>query len=112
MPSTPEWMPEDELRILQSAPIRASRADEEKLAMQIFRDNLPLAANVICHLAVNAEKETTRLNASKYVVERVMGRIGEAKPDAQSDQWEDLFGSVLREPTATERETGARVSRL
>lgn len=62
----PDWMPDEELKLLQSQP-KASPSvhDNEKLAMQIFRDNLPLAAEVIGDLMMNGEKESTRLNASK-----------------------------------------------
>jgi hypothetical protein len=107
-------MPEDELKMLQSLPPASPSAkDNEKIAMQIFRDNLPLAAEVIGELMINGEKESTRLNASKYIVERVMGRTPDASGgSAKDDMWTDLFGSVAREPTADERANGTRVSRI
>lgn len=110
---TPDWMPEDELRALQSQPKASpSVKDNEKLAMQIFRDNLPLAAEVIGDLMVNGEKESTRLNAAKYITERVLGRIPDTAGQGGGDVWDDLFGSVAREPTAEERAKGTKVSRL
>lgn len=110
----PDWMPEAELKMLQSLPPASPSArDNEKLAMQIFRDNLPLAAEVIAELSMNGEKESTRLNASKYIVERVLGRTPDyTGGSSQGDVWTDLFGDVAREPTADERANGTRVSRI
>lgn len=111
----PDWMPEDELKMLQSLPPASpSIQDNEKIAMAIFRDNVALAAEVIGELAMNGEKESTRLNASKYIVERVLGPLSTVAPSGggQGDVWTDLFGSVAREPTAEERANGTRVSRI
>lgn len=112
MAHIPDWMPEDELRLLQAQPKASpSVADNEKIAMAVFRDNVVLAAEMIGDLAQNGEKESTRLNASKYIVERVLGKAGENTTPV-ANQWDDLFGSVLREPTAEERSAGTRVSRI
>jgi hypothetical protein len=112
--NTCDWDAEAELEILRSLPKAApTKADNEKLAMQIFRDNLPVAAEIIGHLAANGLKESTQLAASKYIVERCLGRIPDAAANSTSgDMWEDLFTNVTREPTAEERRTGAKVSRL
>ena len=110
----PDWMPEEELKLLQAQPKASpSIQDNEKIAMAIFRDNVALAAEIIGDLAVNGEKESTKLNAAKYIVERVMGRTPDNNGQSQQgDAWDDLFGSVVREPTAEERATGTRVSRI
>lgn len=113
MASEPNWVSEEELELFARQPTPSQRkANDEQLAMRIFRDNLPLAAEMICHLATSGEKESTRLNASKYVVERVLGRVGDMRPETEGDIWDGLFGSVVREPTAEERASGSRVSRL
>lgn len=111
---TPDWIPEEELRLLQAQPKASpSVRDNEQLAMRIFRDNLPLAAEVIAEIAVNGEKETARLNASKYIVERCLGRTPESTGEtAKGDIWTNLFDDVAREPTAEERQNGTRVSRI
>jgi hypothetical protein len=107
-------MPEEELKLLQAQPkVSPSAADNEKLCMQIFRDNAPLAAEIIGELALNGEKESTRLNASKYIVDRVLGRIADSQQGSGKDEpWTDLFNSVAREPTAEERANGTKVSRI
>lgn len=118
MPSRPDWMPEEELALLASAPppstsVEASQKYAEQTATQIFRDNAPLAAQVIVDIMVHSESERNRFQAAKYITERVLGRVGDNKPDAGPDNpWDNLFGSVIREPNADERASGARVSRL
>jgi hypothetical protein len=85
----------------------------EQLAMQIFRDHLPLAAQVICDIAVNSDNERNQMQASKYIVERVMGRTPDARVDnGATDPLANIFTDVLREPTADERAQGSRVTRL
>ena len=79
-------------------------------AERLFRENLPVAAAVICELAVHAEKETTRLNAAKYVVERVLGRVGDPRVSTEDNPY-DFLSNLLREPTAAERVDGRPVSR-
>jgi len=115
MASNMDWVPEEELELLKNAPPPSvvTKESAEKIAMAIFRDNAALCAEIICDIAVNSENEKTRLTASKYVVERVLGRTPEAAPtDATLGAYDDLFGSVIREPNASERAEGARVSRI
>jgi hypothetical protein len=110
-----DWMPEEELELLRNAPKAdiVAHAVAEQEAMDVFRRNLPLAAEVIVSLAQDADKESVRLSAAKYVVERVMGAVGQAKQSpAEDSMWEKFFGSVTREPTAEERQAGISVSRL
>jgi hypothetical protein len=109
-------MPEKELELLASGPRASTSAVnkryEEQLANQIFRDHVGLCAQVICEIATGSDNEKNRLTASKYVVERVLGRTPDAVVEREQDMWQDLFGSITREPTASERQTGAKVSRL
>lgn len=46
----------------------------EDQARKIFRENVSHAAYAICEIAMHSENERIRLDASKYVVERVLGR--------------------------------------
>ena len=110
-----DWVPEEELELLRNAPppSTVAKSSAEKIAMQVFRDHLPLAAEVICAIAVESDSEKNRLAASKYIVERVLGRTPETSvANQETSPYEALFGSVLREPTADERTSGARVSRI
>lgn len=56
-----------------------------QLAKRLFDEAAPGAAMTLVHLARHATNENTRLNAAKYVTERVLGRVdgdeaGEATP--------------------------------
>lgn len=105
---------DDELAMMvtgqRTVPAKSQRDNDIALAEKVFRENLPVAAAVICGLAVNAEKETTRLNAAKYVVERVLGRVDVARQPVEDNPY-DFIEGLLREPTAAERREGRPVSR-
>lgn len=70
------WDPE---AALESLTDEASLMDEgqQDHARRLFRENLPLAAMSVIHMARFSPNERTRLDAAKYVVERVLGKVGE-----------------------------------
>jgi hypothetical protein len=75
------WVPDEALAGLRmERQVRSDESDEE-VARRIFLENLPVAALAIVHLAQHSGTERVRLDASKYVVERNLGKIGE-DPDA------------------------------
>lgn len=109
-----DWLPEEELRLLTEAPLPSVAKVQDKaiIAQAIFKDHVDLAAQTICDMAVGSESEKMRFAASKFVVERVMGRSPEANQSEQASPWEQLLGSVAREPSYEERQQGVKVSRL
>jgi hypothetical protein len=110
-PSTPqdEWVTDEMLgRLVEPKAVETY----EHGAMSIFRQNAVEAAKAICKLATHSTNDRIRLDAAKYVSDRVLGRISEARPtDAAGAPWESVYEAVVREPTATERESGAQVAR-
>jgi len=54
--------------------------NERDTAERIFRENLAISAQAICHLASFSANERTRLQAAQYVVERNLGRLQDAPP--------------------------------
>lgn len=96
----------------------ASTADQYQNSAQaadvIFKRNARLAAEQIVALATNATNETVKLNAAKYIVERVMGRVPDNKTiDGDTGApWDGVYNSiVVREPSAIERSEGKAVER-
>jgi hypothetical protein len=90
-----EWDPDD---IAQKLVVPRSGAEEqtpESQATTTFRESLPVAAASICHLALHSANERIRLDASKYVVERNLGRIGENNLPGAKDPVDDLIKEVL-----------------
>ena len=113
--SIPDWVTEEELAVLSNAgPATVMKPREaEEIAMRLFRDNLPLAVHIITDVMVNSESEKNRFAAAKYVVERTMGKTPDARPtETGSNPWDELLGSVIREPSLEERNAGVRVSRI
>lgn len=104
--------PDEELRLLAAQPMPDTVKSQAKLAQQIFEDNAGLAAEIVCDIMVNSPNEKTKLMAAKYVADRVLGRVGEQKVAESENPWDNLFNSVIREPSEAERKDGARVSRI
>jgi hypothetical protein len=101
---------DEELRTLTS--LESTLHPEEttaQFAQRIFTENAPLAAQQIVSIAQHGSTDRIRLEASKYVTDRVLGKIGEAaKPD------EDPFVKFMKEVMAnsvTETETETETDR-
>lgn len=67
----------------------------EDCAREIFKEGLVGAAGEIVHLSHHGDSERIRLEASKYVVERNLGKItgGDA-----SDTWDNLLRDITSKP--------------
>lgn len=87
---TPEEAPDD-IAMLQEAVFGPS-ASEVAAARNIFREGLVPAAESIAHLAAFSKNDRIRLDASKYVVERNLGKMSEKL--ALGDVWENLFAEI------------------
>lgn len=48
-----------------------------QLTQRLFEENSPQAAMTLIHLSQHATNENTRMNAAKYVTERVLGKVGD-----------------------------------
>jgi len=46
-------------------------------------------------MSQSAAAEKLRLDAAKYVVDRAIGRIGEAKAGEQKNPWDDIFQNAV-----------------
>lgn len=64
----------------------------EELAKRKLRDNAAFAADAIIWLAMYSDNESMRFNASKYIVERVLGKNSDM---GLEDQGEDVFERLL-----------------
>ena len=83
-----------------------------KTAEQIFKQNAAMAAEQIVALALGAANERVRLDASKTIIDRVLGRVGDVKPNNDEDApWAGVYSAIIREPSASERHSGQSVTR-
>jgi hypothetical protein len=79
-------------------------------AQDVFEQNAEDAAREIVLLAKGAMNDRVRLDAAKYIVDRTLGRVGDGKAvDETGAPWDNIFGSIVREPTAEERQAGAAI---
>jgi len=80
-----------------------------KAAEHVFRQKAKAAAEEIAKIALYSDSDKTRLDAAKYITDRVLGKIKEREQTStDKEPWEGIFGAVTREPTAEERSKGMR----
>lgn len=72
----PDWLPDDAVAALNQERVFTQETPAE-MARRIFKESAPNAAASIVHVALYGSNERLRLDASKYVVDRVLGRVGE-----------------------------------
>lgn len=70
------WLPDKctELINAEVAMAPAGKIDYESMAKQIMLENLPRVAASMVHIAMYDTNSATRLNAAKYLIDRVLGR--------------------------------------
>lgn len=73
------WITEDELAALAEER-EALQMTAEQQAESILEENLIPAIHSLGKMARSAQSETVRMNAAKYIVDRNLGKIADAKP--------------------------------
>lgn len=93
---TSKWNAEEALKglVFEAA---LNGESEQETAGRVFRENLPLAAQAIVHVARYASNERIRLDAAKYVVERNLGRLADVQVAPIDDPFEKLLAEVIIE---------------
>jgi hypothetical protein len=69
---------------------------EEALSKRIMRESLPVLTTNLIHLAVHSGSETTRLRASTYLLDRVLGKPGQDAAGAVSDPLTELLEEMAK----------------
>lgn len=57
---------------------------QEQLSQRLFKENAPNVAMQIVHIALNGTSERLKLDAGKYVIDRVLGPLGRETHRADS----------------------------
>jgi hypothetical protein len=74
----PNWEPTPaEKAALLNAEMDLDDGDTAVTARRLFKENAPTAALSIIRMATHGSTERIKLDASKYILERVLGKIGE-----------------------------------
>lgn len=90
-----EWDPKAALESLVDEKSHFDESDEQ-LAKRLFKEASPRAALSIIHMAAHSQNERIRLDASKYITERVLGPASSPASEGESDTpLEDLLGDIV-----------------
>lgn len=88
------WDPADAIEQLKNETILVDDGDERQTAERIFKQGAPIAAMSVVHLAQHATSEHTRLQAAKYVTDRVLGGIISSDGASDKDPFADFLKKV------------------
>jgi hypothetical protein len=82
--------PEEEARLDSALALEKAHGgdeSEEALTFRLFRENAPRVAMSVINVALKGSSERLRLDAGKYVLDRVLGKIGDerVRPDSPLD---------------------------
>jgi len=91
----PYWDSDKALEAMKMERVIHPEETDEALTQRIFKEAAPQAATGIVHTAFHGVNENTRFNAQKYVVERVLGKIGDS-----GDQDDSPLNQMVRELAA------------
>jgi len=72
-----EWSSEEAIAALNLEREMHPEESEEQLTKRIFREGAPAAASRIVKIALTSPNERLGLDASKYIVERTLGRVSD-----------------------------------
>jgi hypothetical protein len=88
-----KWVPDEALSSLSmEASVNPDETSPER-AKRLLTENADVAAAALIHIARHSPNERSRADASKYILERVLGRAGDAPATGTLD---DLFHKLDR----------------
>ena len=95
----PRYLPDDMVASLKTErSLLDPDMSEAEQSRHIFNEHAPAAAATIAHIAIHGTSERVRLDASKYVVERVLGRVGDDV--GTTDPLKDFMNSFFQKAEA------------
>lgn len=88
------WVPDAALENLVAERTLHPGETNPKTTKRILDENAPLVVQSIVNLALRSKSERTRLDAGKYVLDRVLGRVGDGQIDEDDDPLRNFFQDV------------------
>jgi len=88
------WVPDAALEALKLEAEFHPTETPTELTTRLFEENAPQAAMSIVHAALHSMNERVRFDASKYVVERLLGRVGDSNPIGADNPLDKFFANV------------------
>lgn len=93
------WLPEDaQEAMMLEAQMHPDETDEAR-ARRVLREAGPAAAVAIVHVAQYGESSRVRLDASKYIIDRLLGKIGD-DGEGEVDPVELLLRGTIKDVEA------------
>ena len=90
-----EWDVEDALRSMEVERQIHQDQTPSEIATRIFDENMVPSALAIVHLAQHSPNEKIRMDAAKYVLERILGRIGDESKSSETNPLERLLAEIV-----------------
>jgi hypothetical protein len=72
-----DWSHDDALAALNLERDMRPEETPEELTKRIFREGAPVAASRIVRVALTSPNERVAMDASKYIIDRTLGRVGD-----------------------------------
>lgn len=79
-----DWVPSDAIASLAAERQVHPEETEEDTARRLLKENVDRAVLGIVHISQHGSNEKMRFDASKYIVERVLGKAGEEATTEQN----------------------------
>lgn len=87
----PTWDTDEALENLKMERSVNADLNNAQLTARLLAEAAPTAAMSIIHLAMHSSNDNTRLNAAKYITDRMI----EGSTTVGEDGWESLVGEVV-----------------
>lgn len=89
-----DWVPDDALKNLEMESALHGKESPEELAHRLLKENAAMAVLSLVHASQHGRTERIRVDASKYIVDRTLGKIGDE--NTGNDTLADLLGDVVK----------------
>lgn len=89
------WVPDEAIEALTLRRALATVEDPVTMANTLFKENLPLAAMAMTHLAIHSPSEPIRYQAAKFVIERMMDPGKSLNGGKDRPIWQEIYEAVV-----------------
>lgn len=92
-----DWLPEAAVQALEMEKQVHENETPEQTARRLMRESSPQIAMGVLHTAMHGSTDRIRLDAQKYVLDRVLGKAGEDAYESNKSPLELLVETLTRE---------------
>lgn len=92
-----EWIPDDALESMIMERSLHSGENNVKTSRRLIDENIPIVTQAMLHLAIHSASERIRFDASRYLMDRSLGRASEESVAPESTPVSEFLESVLQD---------------